>query len=58
MDPSTIGRQVAEALRHEGWDADPKPIQVRILSQEAVRAARTALRLYYGDFGRGPFDDA
>ena len=58
MDPGTIGRQVAEALRHEGWDADPEPIQARILSQEALRAARTALRLYYGDFGRGPFDDA
>ena len=55
LDPGTIGRQVAEALRQEGWEADPEAIRARILSQEALRSARTTMRLYFGDFARGPF---
>ena len=56
LDTGTIGRQVAEVLEAEGWDADPVAVQQRILSQKALHAATTALRLYLGDHGRGPFD--
>jgi hypothetical protein len=56
MDPGTLGRQVAEHLVACGWDVDPLALRERLLSQEALRSARTALRLYYGDFARGPFE--
>jgi hypothetical protein len=56
LDPATIGRLVGDALRQEGWEADPHELRARILSQEALRSARTTLRLYFGDFARGPFD--
>lgn len=56
FDAGTIGRQVADALVEEGWEADPTAVRQRILSQEALRAARTTLRLYFGDYARGPFE--
>ena len=56
FDPGTIGREVADALDAKGWEADPTAIRERILSQKALHAALTALRLYFGDYGRGPFD--
>ncbi len=52
----TIGRQVADALVEEGWDADPMAVRQRILSEEALRSTRTTLRLYFGDYARGPFE--
>lgn len=56
MDPGTLGRQVAEGMVTGDWGGDPLALRERLLSQEALRSARTALRLYYGDFGRGPFE--
>jgi hypothetical protein len=56
FDAGTIGRQVAEALEDEGWGADPMTVRERILSQEALQSARTTLRLYFGDFARGPYE--
>lgn len=56
LDPGTIARQVAVALESEGWEADPMAVRERILSQAALQAARTALRLYYGDFFGGPYE--
>jgi hypothetical protein len=55
LDDGTIGRQVAEALDDEGWEADPMAVQQQILSQHALQSARTALRLYFGDFFGGPY---
>jgi hypothetical protein len=56
FDAGTIGRQVAEALADEGWLADPVAVRERLLSEAALRAARTTLRLYFGDYARGPFE--
>lgn len=55
FDTGTKGRQVADALVDEGWDADPRAVQERILSAHAFRSARTTLHLYFGDHVRGPF---
>ncbi len=56
FDAGTIGRQVAEALEAEQWVSDPEVMRERLLSREALRAATTTLRLYFGDYARGPFD--
>jgi len=56
FDPGTLGRQIADELQQEGSDEDPHELRERILAQEAHRSARTALRLYFGDYDKGPFD--
>lgn len=55
FDPGTLGSQIAEALLRSG--EDPAALRKRILAQEAHRSARTALRLYFGDYAKGPFDN-
>ena len=55
LDSGTIGRAVAEALR-AGMEDDPFVIRERILSQNALRGARAALLLYFGDHARGPYE--
>ncbi|MGH6952519.1 MAG: hypothetical protein ACREH4_16770 [Vitreimonas sp.] len=57
FEDGTIGRDVAEALRESGWEADPMVVQQQILSRTAHHAAVTTMRLYVGDYARGPFDD-
>jgi hypothetical protein len=54
FDPETIGRAVADALV-AGNDDDPTAIRERILSQNALQGALAALRLYYGNYGWGPY---
>ena len=56
FDKGTIGLQVALALESEGWGADPMAVRERILSQEALQSARTALVLYFGGFFGGPYE--
>lgn len=55
FDPGTLGRQIADELE-QGSDEDPFELRERILAREAHRSARTALRLYFGNYARGPFD--
>lgn len=56
FDKGTIGLQVALALESESWGADPMAVWERILSQEALQSARTALGLYFGGFFGGPYE--
>ncbi len=56
FDAGTIGRQVGEALKADGWQADPDEVRQGILSPEALRAARTTIRLYWGNHGFSELD--
>jgi len=56
FDPGTPGRLIADELKQLPDDEDPLELRERILAQEAHRSARTALRLYFGNYARGPFD--
>jgi hypothetical protein len=55
FDPGTIGRAVADALMGGSSDDDATAIRERILSQNALQGALAALRLYYGNYGWGPY---
>lgn len=55
FEEGTISRLVAEALCIKGADVNPTALREQILSQEALRSARTALTLYFGDYARGRF---
>jgi hypothetical protein len=54
FDQGTIGRAVGDALL-TGDQGDPRAIRERILSQNALQGALAALRLYYGNYGWGPY---
>jgi hypothetical protein len=56
FEPGTVGRQIADELQQQGGDVDPVELRERILAQEAHRSATTALRLYFGNYARGPFE--
>ena len=56
FDAGTAGRQVGEALKANGWQSDPVEVRQRILSLEALRAARTTIRLYWGNYGFSGLD--
>jgi hypothetical protein len=57
FEAGTIDRDVAEALKESGWEVDPMVVKQQILSRTAHHAAVTTMRLYFGDYARGPFDD-
>ena len=37
-------------------DQNPLELREQLLAREAHRSAVTALRLYFGDYAKGPFD--
>lgn len=55
FDPGTLGRHVADELE-QFPDRDPLELREQLLAREAHRSAVTALRLYFGDYAKGPFD--
>jgi hypothetical protein len=55
LDPGTPGRRVADQL-HTNWDLDPEELEERLIAADAERAAVTALRLYLGGYGVGPYE--
>jgi hypothetical protein len=56
FEAGTLGRDVADALKRSDWVANPTVVQQQILSRTAHHAAVTAMRLYFGDYARGPFE--
>jgi hypothetical protein len=55
LDPGTPGRRVADQL-HTNWELDPEELEERLIAADAERAAVTALRLYLGGYGVGPYE--
>jgi len=53
LDPGTIQHSVVSELEARGWEADPEDLREELLSNQALLAARTATRLYWGGF-QGP----
>ncbi len=55
LDPGTPGRRVLDQLIS---DDEPEWVTMRLLAEDARLAATTALRVYFGNYFRGPFAPA
>jgi hypothetical protein len=55
VDENTIGGRMGEELLNED-DLNEDSLINRLLSKDAYHAASTALKLYFGGYGKGPYE--
>lgn len=54
--PGSLREQAVRTVLGQLVEEDVDAVHERLLSQEAHRGAVTAMRLYFGNYGRGPYE--